>query len=220
MGEGPGVRAGFTLLELLIAIAILGTIFSVIYVTFATTIETKQSVERGNDLYSAARLTMDRLTRELSMAFVRAHARRDEKDPTIFLGEDHESGGYPMDVLTFTSLSHVRLGVGARESDQNKVNYFLVDRSDTGDRSLMYREDTTPHAQTADGGVVYELCPSVYGINYRYYDGEKDEWVDEWDSTAIDPDHERLPRAVEITLILRGVRDQEMIYQTKVMVHQ
>jgi hypothetical protein len=200
--------------------AILATIFSIIYMSFATTIETKMTVEAGNDLYGMARLAMDRMTRELSMAYVRTATRRDETNPTLFLGEDHEASGYPIDALVFTSVSHVRLGFGARESDQNEIGYFVVDDSATGDRVLTYREDAIPDAENTEGGVVYELCRSLYGINFRYWDPEKEEWIDDWDSRAPEREQAPLPQAVEITLILRDDRNQELIFQTKVMVRR
>lgn len=214
-------RRGFTILELLIAMAILGTIFAMIYMSFAATIETKVSVEHGNELYGMARLAMDRMTRELSMAYLRPRKRDDETNFTIFLGEDRESEGYPMDTLTYTSVSHIRFGAETvKECDQNELAYYPIENNQTNERILMYREDTTIDEENLEGGVHYELCLYLYGINFRYFDEETTEWVDQWDSQEREDEQAGLPRAVEITLILRGEQDEELIFQSKVMVSQ
>ena len=213
-------RPGFTLLELLIAIAIVGTIFAMVHMTFTTTIMTKEIVEEGNELYGMARLAMDRMTRELSMAFLRTSRRQDEQDYTLFVGEDRESEGYPLDTLNFTSVSHIRFGAGTPESDQNEITYYVLEDNENEERVLMYREDPVIDSDNFEGGFHFKLCESLYGINFRYWDSEQEDWVDEWDSREIDSSEAGLPRAVEITLLLRGPQAEELIFQSKVLVNE
>ena len=223
-------RRGFTLLEVLIAVSIIAVIFSMIYTTYAWTIETKQYVEEGNDLYAMARLALDRMSREISMAYLRQSNDRDDVNYTLFVGEDLDSEGYPVDALHFTSVSHLRFGSNVRESDQNEISYYIVESSegkvrefsnlDLETKSLIYREDPTIDSSPTADGTLYELATSVYGLNYRFYDSESEEWVDSWDSREVSSGQPGLPTAVEITLILAGTQGQELIFQTKVMVRQ
>jgi len=148
-------QQGFTLLELLVAVAILGVVMSMIYATFYRTIASKEYVERGNDIYSMARIAMERMGRELGMAFL--SDAEEERNFTLFLGENHELEDYPADSLTFTSVSHQQYLLNVRESDQNELSYYVAEESETGVRALMYREDVVIDQDNTEGGAVYEL---------------------------------------------------------------
>jgi type II secretion system protein J len=209
-------RAGFTLLEVMVAIAILGTIVGLIYGSFASTAASKQKIEEGNEIYHEARWAMNKMEDDLASAFV----SRSKNTVSIFLGPSGTGRGeYPIDEMHFTSFNHVKYEPTARESDQAEISYFVSDNPDTGFPTLYRREDATPDADNTSGGEYYELCDKVLGFDLAYYDGT--EWQEEWDSrdwaeldesestieNQSDDMINTLPMAVEVRLLVEGPLD-------------
>ncbi|MDP8222169.1 MAG: type II secretion system protein GspJ [Candidatus Lernaella stagnicola] len=210
-------RAGFTLLEVLIAIAILGMIVGLIYGSFAATVDSKEKIETGNEIYHEARWAMSKLEDDLGAAFV----SKNRNSKSVFLGLTSDGpGGMPMDELHFASFNHVKFNPQARESDQAEVSYFVAENPETGTLTLYRREDATPDEDNTAGGEFYELCEHVLAFDLAYYDGF--EWIEEWDSRRFDDSAEgdeqqidnqsdemvnTLPMAVEVRLLVDGPLD-------------
>jgi len=72
-------RRGFTLVELLVAIAVLAMVSMLIYGAFAGMRRSKEGVERINDRYREGRLAMARIARELQSAYLSAHVPINEQ---------------------------------------------------------------------------------------------------------------------------------------------
>ena len=75
--------AGFTLVEVMVALALLATVTTAMWSTMATSFETKDRVLEINERYHEGRQMMTRMSRELRMAFLRAEVpeefREEEK---------------------------------------------------------------------------------------------------------------------------------------------
>ncbi|MDP8256877.1 MAG: type II secretion system protein GspJ [Candidatus Alcyoniella australis] len=202
-------RAGFTLLEVMVALLVLGLVTSTVFAIFSTTVDSKARVEAYNEMYQTSRQVLDRAQRELSLAFLSPSR---QANPTLFLGEDAELRGYPMDSITFTSFSHVPMGVDNRESEECELSYFVIEDSSNEVRYLMRREDGSLDLDPLEGGVTYEMAPDIRGINFRFWDGSS--WHDSWDSREAESGMQ-LPYAVELTLILPGLDDRDEVFQSR-----
>ena len=183
---------GFTLLEVLIAIAILGMIFYIINEVFFKTAASSEEVVNGNVIYQRARTALLRMTTELEQTFLTTRRRANF---TVFMGIDRTQDGWPRDVLNFTATSHERLAPDVKESDLCELSYFTTEDPETRKLALWHREDPNPDEEKLSGGIAYELAEDVLGLDFAYYDGEK--WVGEWSS-----EDSGLPYAVRIALIL------------------
>jgi general secretion pathway protein J len=62
--------AGFTLVELLVAIAVLSMISILIYSAFSNMRLNKEGIQRVGDRYREGRMAMARITRELQGAYI------------------------------------------------------------------------------------------------------------------------------------------------------
>ena len=85
-------RQGFTLLEVMIAVAITALMGAIVSMAFQTSFNAKEVVETEADHYRMLRAAMNRMTREISSSFVSdrydASRYRDQNDrPTNFIGE-------------------------------------------------------------------------------------------------------------------------------------
>lgn len=212
-------RAGFTLLEVLIAVVILGMIVSLIYGSFAMTAQSKEKTEAGNAIYHEARWAMNKLEDDLGAAYV----TRNRNTRSLLVGFSRDAGGnMPMDELHFSSFSHVKYNPQARESDQAEISYFVTENPESGIMTLYRREDPTPDDENMDGGEFYDLVEGVLGFDLTYYDGF--EWADEWDSRDFTDEIEEvdttgpienqtdemvntLPMAIEVRLLVEGPPD-------------
>jgi general secretion pathway protein J len=211
---------GFTLLEIMIAVAITALMGAMVAMAFQSGFHAKEVVETEADHYRMLRVAMNRMAREISSAYVSdrydAKRYRDQNDrPTNFVGEQ--------DRLLFTTFAHQRMYTDAKESDQAIVEYFVdssPDREAKGRRDLMRRVNPNVEGRMDRGGTTDVLFEGVKKVEFAYWDSERKEWEDEWDTRRTEQ-KSKLPTRVRITLIALDENGQEASYttQTRVMLN-
>jgi general secretion pathway protein J len=199
----PHGSSGFTLLEILISLAILAVLFTLVYGSFNTTYRVSEQLEEEADSYRLARLGFYHLARDLSMIYqtkppagqstIQSPPGTAVTKSFLFLGEDRtrtvEGTDYPDDSIRFSAVSHGRTLRDAPESDWAIISYGL-------EEGLLIHE-----AALANERVIRnEIGEKVLGVNFRYLNRTDKNWVDRWDSEI----NKELPLAVEIELILKG----------------
>jgi general secretion pathway protein J len=207
---------GFTLMEVMISLGIVAVLAALVWGAFGPTWQAKQFVEEEANRYHSIRLAMERMTREISMAFLSDHFdhRRYRDRPTHFVGEDSGTD----DTLRFTTMAHERLYQDAKESEQSLVAYRVGRDPDDRDRNVLFRrEKTVIDDRPDDGGVESILAADVLGMNLEYWDVAAQEWKDEWNTN--DTEHKNLlPERVRITLIVKGDDGKERRFSTQAMI--
>jgi type II secretion system protein J len=99
-------RAGFTLLEILIAIAILALVVSSLYGAYSGTLETTEMVASARDVDQAARLALMQMVDDFSSLYYRKAEGENENSPFRFQGGmDGESERGT--VVEFASTAHL-----------------------------------------------------------------------------------------------------------------
>lgn len=210
-------RRGFTLMEVVIAIAITAFIGVVIGVSFNTTIVNKEIVEGQAEHYRMLRATMSRMVREIGAAYVSDRydpkRYRDAFDrPTNFVGT--------RDKLLFTSLAHQRLYADAKESDQMVVEYSLKTSSDSkarGRNDLVRRQKVQLEERMERGGSEDVLFEGAKKLEFQYWNSERKQWEDEWDTRRAER-KSILPTRVKITLTAVDDSGKEVKYVTQARV--
>jgi general secretion pathway protein J len=202
-------RAGMTLIEAMIAIAILSLVMTLVYGGFSQTMRNRAIMEASLDRSHVVRVTMERLARELSQAYVSIHVNPNATlvtSRTIFHGR-REGAGTRID---FTSFSHRRLFRDAHESDQNELGYFLTHRRGEDRRDsvvLVRRESRRIDDEPEEGGQLTVMIEDVREFTIRYLDPLSHQWVEEWDSTGLEAN--RLPSQVMIRLVVPSLADED-----------
>ncbi|HJU06685.1 MAG TPA: GspJ family type II secretion system protein [Nitrospiraceae bacterium] len=187
----PGSRpeGGFTLIEVLVTVAILAILIGIVALTFSSTTRILEAVQQDGGLEHRARICLGLITDDMLMA------RLQRRFP--WSTRNGEFDGQPADMVAFVSASHVRYRDNAPEADLTRVLYVRE-----GDRlsriSLRNLYGVLPGALER-----VDLATGVVAFNVRYYDGTLLAWVDEWDE-----DRKVLPRAVRIELTLRNSRKE------------
>jgi len=195
----------FTLVELLVAIAVLAGISIIIYGAFSGMKRSREGVERLQDRYREGRLAMARMTRELSSAFISLHAPilpSLQVEKTAFIG----TTGTPADRVDFDSFANRRIDRNSHVSDQCELSYFgSQDPDSPGTTDLVRRISTTLDMDPRKGGHVEVLATDIDLFKLQYLDPQTGNWVDTWDTTqAVTGQPSRLPVQVKIVLVLNG----------------
>ncbi len=215
LGVRPGSSlGGFSVLEVTIAITILAGILLASWMTFDGVVRMQETVEATEMTAHTARVVFQRINRELSMAFLTRNPSPTSAYLTLFRGVDENQ----FDTVSFNSFSHIRLYRESKECDTTEISYFVEpDPDEPGLFLLLHREAPRIDGLPEEGGAVEILARRVVLFNLRYYDDFKQEWSDVWDTTSAE--HLlRLPRAVEVTLILADLDGIEHYYATTVLI--
>jgi general secretion pathway protein J len=189
----PRRQTGYTLIEVLIAVAILAVVMTMVALAFSSTVRMVDAVNEEQRLERQARTCLSLIADDLMMA--RKHPR------FPWSTKNGERDGQPADLLAFVSTGHGRGG----EPSEAGLSRVLYTRD--GDRlsrlTLGNLYGTFPEAVE-----LIDLATGVAAFDLRYYDDTLRAWVDEWDGKV----RKSLPRAVMIQLTLRNSRQERRVY--------
>ena len=204
---------GFTMIELMLALAIFAFITTIMFGSFSQTVSSKKAIQSEQERAHAVRVALMRMAREIEMAYVSDNENTAIANRrTLFVG----SARADVDELMFSTFAHQRLRAGAAEGDTSLITYYGArDPDDKRVLNLMRRE--TRRLQAEDPrtlpGEGYILCPDVARVKFAYYDHKKKEWETEW-STLDASGTSYLPTHVRIQLTVIDERGAEVSYST------
>jgi general secretion pathway protein J len=204
---------GFTLLEVMIAVAVLAMIGGLTYKSFDGAYDLKQRIEKAEERDQTVRAALDRIAREVSMTFLSEHYdhKRFRERPTFFKLKDGRSEA----TLLITSFAHERLHVDAKESDQAVFEYKL-DRDDDGNRSLYRRVKPQIDEESERGGEKAVLADNVLKFTVEAWDPKDREWRPDWNSNGADRNGQILiPPRVKIALTIKDEQGKEKTWSTQ-----
>ncbi|MCX5868964.1 MAG: prepilin-type N-terminal cleavage/methylation domain-containing protein [Proteobacteria bacterium] len=237
-----GAAPGFTLLEVMVSLAILAIIMTFVFTTYSASLATKDYVESRDELYHSVRTVFYRMTMELNSAYftspprVRITPARERPWQTekidialgrgIFYGEQTRENDRDLDRLLFFSLSHflfLPLGIDQEterlESESAEIEYLGRVDYEKDITYLIRREDLLYHWPVpANQGASYAMLDNLRALNFRYYYQEQGigKWLDEWKSTDRPKTPAGLPQAVEVTLTILDREKRELQFSTLV----
>jgi general secretion pathway protein J len=202
--------AGFTLLEVLVAVAIFAMIASMVWYSIAQTFRTIEIVQAPADTLRQARQVTSRVPADLAAAYLPFNLSATATVKYEFVADDEGS----TDRVRFGALSHTKLYKDANESEQSEIEYFCEsDPKKGGTYRLFRREDVVMDDRPDEGGVTHLVAEGVKEFELTYYDPQRDEWVDEWDTTRTEQSN-RLPYAMRLKLTLVDQDDMERTWVT------
>ena len=208
------LQRGFTLLEVLIAVAVLGLIGGLTYKQFDATHDLKVRIERAAERDQTVRGALSRMSRELSMTFLSEHydKRRYRERPTRF----RLKGRHGDDDLLFTSFGHERLQIDAKESDQAVFEYSLARDPDSGNTNLYRRVKPIIDEEYERGGERAVLAEDVTRFEVFCWDPKLREWRNEWDSGSTERNGQVLvPTRVKLALTIRDENGKDKTFTTQ-----
>jgi len=203
-----GKPNGFTLLEVLIAVAIMAMIVSVIYASFGTASRNVEQAEARRDATDLARTLMAKLASDITNAYFSPSMTE-----TFFYGKKSGSGpdAARFDTLAFTTLTNWRRP-NTKETELWEVGYWFEETAEKNGKALLRKEKRELNKDTPplEGGTDFMLTDRIKSLQLRYFNGLV--WTDDWDNRSLRS--AALPKAVEITLVL----DEGSFYSMQVEV--
>jgi general secretion pathway protein J len=211
MTRAGRAQSGFTLIEVMLALAILTFVMTIMWGSFSQTATNKRAIEAAQDRMHTVRVALMRMSREIEMAYLSQLENTALTERRTFLiGSAHGD----VDELAFSSFAHQRLRAGLAEGDTTVISYYGErDPDDSRVLNLMRRETRRLQAEDPKtiAGEAYVLCPNVSRVKFAYYDQKKKEWETDW-STVNASGNQYLPTHVRITLTVIDERGQEVPY--------
>lgn len=204
---------GFTLVELLIAMAITATLGAMTFGAFAQIDRAAQVARAQGERYAAARMALTRLAREVSMAFLSDNFDRNRYGNdrvTLFVGREDE--------LLFTTMAHERLYRDARESDQAVVEYVVeADPESPGEDALFRRSKPRLDDEPDRGGREDLVADHVAAFRLAYWDPKRKEWAREWSTRSVEHKDD-LPSRVrlELEMKLADGRTERLVTEARI----
>jgi general secretion pathway protein J len=185
---------GFTLLELLIVVAIMSTLLVALYGTLFPVLGSQKKIERELERMSEIKRFFDIFSMEVRSSFFK------EGNPaTVFLGERLDSGGRPISSITFTTFTYPMIRNGHPTGDLMVVRYFVEDTLEGG--LALYKKTWNPYIGEANERFKVEVIEDIEGFEVSYLNGK--EWSKAWDSEL----DKRPPDAVKVVLAFRDMGD-------------
>jgi len=205
-------RAGFTLLELMLALAILALVLLMIMSSFSAVIHSKVQGE--------AHLTVDRQGRailwELASEIRGAVQTPDPVSNVMFIGSGQAGGRVAVDAITVSTLAagHRRAITGL--DAEQLVSYSMTPNSSMRGWYVLTRSQRSGLLvdRTSSVAPPTQLADNIVSLHLKYFNGSS--WLESWDSTALPPPTQ-LPIAVSIDLVLGTDNGHVMNFSTEVV---
>jgi general secretion pathway protein J len=176
-------QEGLTLIEILIAVAILSIILTALYSTFLLSHKAIEGMDESMLKLQESRRAIDILKRELDSAYYDI----DKKD-TILKIQDKDFYGKQATQLIFTTFSTLRPGL-------SRISYYIEDK----DKHLnLFKKIESPYSElNTEGDDIIDDIEN-FTVEAKYHDT----WVKTWDTDI----NKKLPDAIRIslTVMIRG----------------
>ncbi len=212
--RGPFQRAsrGFTLIEMMLAVAVLGLILVMLSGSFNAVAHSKVHAEDRLSADHAARALLFQMANEIRGAVQTPQSA----SRVMLLGTGRMENGQPLDSMSISTLDYghrrALTGFGAEEV----ITYATVPNPDRRGWYMLERSSQSGLIQNADSrpGAVM-LAPNVLSLHIRYFNGQQ--WSESWDSASF-PRGQQLPIAIAVELKMAASSGRVMDIATEVQV--
>ncbi len=209
----------------MIATALLASLGLMLLAMFGLIINGQERVRDTRDRLHAARVALNFMARDISMAYLSSHVDEEQRRQTFFDGQG--------DQIDLTTLAHRRLVAERPESDQAEVGYKIgKDRRYPGEAVLIRRLKVPIDDRPGDGGDEDVVAVGVKRLELEYWDARKEDWNNDWqvdfdDVVYNDPEagaglaeeggerEAMLPYRVRVTLTVEDSDGEDLVLQTQ-----
>lgn len=208
-------QRGLTLLEIMIALAIMGLMMALTWSSISNTSRAKRSSEIIEQRNHEIRVALGQVVNDFESAYLSANEDQNASyRRTLFVGK--KSG--KVSEMRFSTLNHRVLSADANESEQTALSYeAMTDRQERSQTNWIRREqrrlsNENPDEEPAEYDI---LVRDIEEVVFEFWDWKNGEWKDRWDSTSADAERGKLPSRVRITLKAKTPRGDVATYSTQ-----
>lgn len=202
-------EAGMTLLEILIAMAIMVAMLAIAWRTIGNTGDVRRKFEAFEERNHELRMGVGRIAADFGAAYLSKNEDSNATYPrTMFIAKS----GSRFPDIRFSTLGHRALWADANESEQTVISYLT--RSDPDRRNvtdLVRREqrrasNDPPDDEPAEYDVILR---DVQSVKLEFWNWKNLDWQDTWDTTQSDGQRGWLPSRVRITVTIKDDHDKD-----------
>ncbi|MBN2314097.1 MAG: prepilin-type N-terminal cleavage/methylation domain-containing protein [Sedimentisphaerales bacterium] len=208
-------KNGFTLVEILIAMALIATILSMVYGSFFATSRSAQDCQARISMCQQGRTALDQMARQIRCAYI--GTAKDEKlqetatqqkrvvreeGMNYFTGNGNASNG---EILHFVTTYGFTEGEKKPTKGLFEVTYRLDRREDALFLNQRRFVGITNKTQKMDWKLI---AKDIEYLELEFFDGRK--WQRRWD----DEDEKKLPSAVRMEIGCRDEDNRQYTYRT------
>ncbi|MGH7781156.1 MAG: type II secretion system protein GspJ [Candidatus Binataceae bacterium] len=201
---------GFTLIEMMLAVAILAVIMAMMASSFHAVAASKLHAEGRMWTDRAGRSIISELTNE-----IRGAVQTPAVPSHVYLqGNAQFLGGIEANTIAVSTLDAGHRRSIAGYSSEDIVSYTLSPNPRHHGWLLFYRSQQSGLAYGGAQSNPTLLADNILSLRLRYFDGNQ--WGDTWNSSNLSPG-QQLPIAVSINLDLAAPNGRDLRFSTQVM---
>ncbi len=196
-------QAGLTLIEVMIACAVLAIMMALAWRTIANTADSRNRFEAFEQRNHELRMAMNRIVSDFEHAYLSKNEDQLSSYPrTMFIAKSSSR----LPEIRFSMLAHRVLWADANESEQAVISY--LSRNDPERPGVV---DWVRREQRRPSNEPFEDLPAEYDVIVRdivsakleFWNWKNLDWQDTWDTTQSDGQKGLLPSRVRITVITK-----------------
>jgi len=191
--------AGFTLIELMIAVAILGLIMVMLAGSFHAVAMGKTQGENHLAIDQQSRSLIWEMSNEIRGTVYTSIL----SSPVVVVGVGRMENNNPLDTLSISTLDPGHRRTIEDFGDADTVSYTTAPNPKRRGCFLLYRTQAntllTLDIGSNKSAMPVLLADNLLSLHFRYFDGNN--WVESWDSESLPPGRQ-LPQAISIELVL------------------
>ena len=210
---------GFTLLEIMLAITMLGVVMAMLSLSLSGAARVIDATEQQEVIYHQAQIAMRRITEDLAAAL--------QLSDVAFTGTKADTKSQRADTLVFASLARLVFNNEQQKPGLAKVRYRINPDPEDARRLKLLRSDTlilpgVDYTKDDQEDRAFLLADNLRAIRFRYLDHqgqESDSWAEEQDSESQN-EARPLPAGVVCTLEfwLDPEKDTSLSFSTGILI--
>ncbi|MGE4619079.1 MAG: prepilin-type N-terminal cleavage/methylation domain-containing protein [Planctomycetota bacterium] len=177
-------QQGFTLIEIVVVMAIFGFVMLATHTILISTLDADQRVQQTTLTGKIGESILNQMRRDLQGAVWRGFGEE------VFRGEDRGDDDSAEDVIDFLTTSPVPSPddeISSWTGEVSSVGYALRPGKESGDMVLFRRVEWDMQNDPLDQGARIALYDRVKALDIHYLN-EEGEWVQDWEATSLLPE--------------------------------
>jgi prepilin-type N-terminal cleavage/methylation domain-containing protein len=222
-------QGGFTLIEIIIAISILGVVVVVNYNMILNLAESKSEIDDQRQLVFVANSVLGRLTRELQLAGKDHRLPPPCDNPTgqrqnaVLIGQNGGQGSEGPSITFSAKDAGQYVHNGNSHSGAVQIKYSVApDPDKKGDKNaglLLIREEIPnrpPFDVACKDAIRFPITTKLVNLEFKFFDKRAGDWSSEWTGQKA----ANLPDILQFTLWLKSDKGRVASYTTAVKLTQ
>jgi prepilin-type N-terminal cleavage/methylation domain-containing protein len=166
--SGSAGRPGFTLVEVLLAVALSASLLTVVYWTYFSISRSIDAATESQEAWETGRILSELIKKDI-------RGISTGRFPVV--GKNDMIDGRPVGQIEFVTTARLT----GDQLTLNRIGYALV-TNDRNDWILVRKESTNLNDPLNNTARVFEVSRIINGFQLEFFNGT--DWVAEWDSTS------------------------------------